>query len=150
METTRHKKEGERTRAQWEDLVPQAREWLDEQNPVTQVNIPDSSNLSSMATGIFLVHPQNLWKVLEMGSCAASRTWLRGPSERNVPWIDLSGQVPDTGAQRQGLTQDGKSGTTVSLIQLGSTRIVKALKVVDLACVKKRLSSQSITCKSSG
>ena len=35
----RDKKDGERRRAQWEDLVPQAREWLDEQNPDTQVSI---------------------------------------------------------------------------------------------------------------
>ena len=49
-----------RKRAHWEDLVPQAREWLDEQNPVTQVNILHISNLSSTATGIFLVHPRNL------------------------------------------------------------------------------------------
>ena len=47
----RDKKDGERTRAQWEDLVPQAREWLDEQNPDTQVSILHISNLSSMTTG---------------------------------------------------------------------------------------------------
>ena len=64
----RDKKDGERTRAQWEDLVPQAREWLDEQNPDTQVSILHISNLSSMATVIFLAHPRNLGKILEMRS----------------------------------------------------------------------------------
>ena len=40
----RDKKDGERTRAQWEDLVPQAREWLDEQNPDKQVAVLHISN----------------------------------------------------------------------------------------------------------
>ena len=62
------KNDGERTRAQWEDLVPQAREWLDEQNPTKQVSILHIDNSSSMATGIFLAHPRNLGKILEMRS----------------------------------------------------------------------------------
>ena len=37
-----------RTRAQWEDLVPQAREWLDEQNPTKQVSM--ASQQAKMST----------------------------------------------------------------------------------------------------
>ena len=62
----RDKKDGERTRAQWEDLVPQPREWLDERNPTKQVSFLHIDNLSSMATRIFLAHPRNLGKILEM------------------------------------------------------------------------------------
>ena len=64
----RDKKDGERTRAQWEDLVPQAREWLDEQNRDKQVSILHISNLSSMATDTLLAHPRNLGKILVMRS----------------------------------------------------------------------------------
>ena len=64
----RDKKDGERTRAQWEDLVPKAREWLDEQNRDKQLSFLHIDNLSSMATGIFLAHARNLRKILEMRS----------------------------------------------------------------------------------
>ena len=64
----RDKKDGERTRAQCEDLVPQAREWLDQRRPTKQVSVLHIDNLSSMATGILLAHPRNLGKILEMRS----------------------------------------------------------------------------------
>ena len=78
----RDKEDGERTRAQWEGLVPQAREWLDEQNPDTHVNILHISNLSSMATGIFLAHPRNLGEILEMRSCRPLAAVVPGTVDR--------------------------------------------------------------------
>ena len=106
----RDKKDGERTRAQWEDLVPQAREWLDEQNPDAHVNILHISNLSSMASGIFLAHTEKSWKnpgnevQQTAGSCCP---WNRGSSEGNVPRISQSGHDSDhTGSPRQGHKQN--------------------------------------------
>ena len=78
----RDKREGERTRAHSEDLVPQARERLDEQNPGAQVDVLHISSLSSMATGISLVHPRNLWKILEMRSSRPLAAVVPGTVDR--------------------------------------------------------------------
>ena len=78
----RDKKDGEITRAQWEDLVPQAREWLDEQNPTKQASMLHVDSLSSVATGIFLAHPRNLGKILEMRSSRPLAAVVPGTVDR--------------------------------------------------------------------
>ena len=49
----RDKKDGEMTRAQWEDLLPQPREWLDERNPTKQVSTQPILHL--------FWHTQGIW-----------------------------------------------------------------------------------------
>ena len=128
----RDKEGGERIRAQWEDLIPQAREWLDEQNPDTQVNILHINNLSSMATGIFLVHPRNLEKILQMRSSRPLAAVVPGTIDRVKEATTLV--VQDKAMNR---TDERGRLSPVTLIQLGPTRIVKTPKVVDLALDEK-------------
>ena len=91
----RDKNDGERIRAQWKTSSHRFREWLDEQNPDTQVSILHISNLSSMATGIFLAHPRNLENILQMRSSkTAGSCRPRGRSIGSVPRISFSGHVP--------------------------------------------------------
>ena len=140
---TRDKRDGERTRAQLEDLVPQARELLDEQNPTKQVSVLHIDNLSSMATGIFLAHPRNLGKILEMRSSRPLAAVVPGTVDRvketchgsaSLEMSPTTLVVQDKGTNR---TEERGRLSPVTLIQLGATRIVKAPKIVDLALDEK-------------
>ena len=106
----RDKKDGERTRAQWEDLLPQARVWLDEQNPTKQVSILHIDNISS----IFLAHPRNLGKILEMSSSRPLAAVVPGtvdPMKQTYPGSVSLESVPNhAGSPRQGAQTDQKKG----------------------------------------
>ena len=106
---TRDKTDGERKRAQWEDLVPQAREWLDEKNPDKQVTILHISNLSSVATSIILAHPRNLGTILEMRSSRPLAAVVPGTVDRvkeTYPGSASRENVPNhTGSPRHGHKQ---------------------------------------------
>ena len=85
----RDKKDGERTRAQWEDLIPQAREWLDEQNPDKQVSILHISNVSSTSATyrpwqqVSFWHTRGIWgEILEMRSSRPLAAVVPGTVDR--------------------------------------------------------------------
>ena len=121
----RDKKDGERTRAQWEDLVPHAREWLDEHNPNKQVRILHIDNMSSMATGIFLAHPRNLGKILEMRSSRPLAAVVPGTVDRvkeTYPGsVSLEMSPTTLVVQDKGTNRSEERGrlSPVTLIQLG-------------------------------
>ena len=148
----RDKKDGERTRAEWEDLVPQPREWLDEQNPTKQVRKLHIDNLSSMATGIFLARPRNLGKFLEMRSSRPLAAVVPGTVDRvkeTYPGSVSLDMSPTTlVVQDKGTNRSEEKGrlSPVTLIQLGATRIVKASKIADLALDEKPTSELTVDC----
>ena len=129
-----------KTRAQCEDLVPQAREWRN-------LHI---DNLSSMATGIFVAHPRNLGKILEMKSsrplpAVVSRTVVRVKETYPGP-VSLE-MSPTTLVVQDKLTNKSEERgrlSPITLIQSRATRIVKAPKIADLALDKNPPSELTI------
>ena len=146
----RDKKDGERTGAQWEVLVPQPRAWQDERNPTKQVSILHIDNLPSMATGIFLAHPRNLVKILEMRCSRPLAAVVPGTVDRvkeTYPGsVSLEMSPTTLAVQDKGTNRSEERGrlSPVTLIQLGATRIVKAPKIVDVALDEKPTSELTV------
>ena len=119
-------------------------------NPDKQVTILHISNLSSMATGIFLAHSRNLGTILEMRSSRPLAAVVPGtvdrvkqtyPGSASLEMSPSTLVVQDKGTNR---TEEMGPLSPVTLIQLGATKIVKAPKIVDLALDEKPTSELTV------
>ena len=121
-----------------------------ERNTTKQVSILHIDNLSSMATGIFLAHKRDLWKILEMRSRRPLAAVVPGTVDRVKETYPGSASLvmsPTTLVVQDKGTNSSEERcrlSPVTLNQLGATRIVEAPKVVDLALDEKPTSELKV------